>query len=59
MDLAVHVGFTYPACDELGVLGAEVDDEYSSVVVGHDLMLGKSTEYLVPSTEYRVPSTAS
>ena len=26
-DLGVDVGLTYPAGDELGVLGAEVDDE--------------------------------
>jgi hypothetical protein len=32
MDLAVHVGFAYPARDELGVLGSEVDDEDAIVV---------------------------
>ena len=37
MYLAVDLRLAYPPCDELGVLGAEVEDEYFlRMYVGHD-----------------------
>ena len=35
MDLAVDVRLAHPARDELGVLGAEVDDQDAVVMLGH------------------------
>ena len=55
MDLAVHVGLTHPTCDELGVLGAEVDDEDAVLVLGHS----QSSPIRMSMSNYLAFSTAT